>query len=87
MSNVEHNKDAGLADFTAAWRAGFEDSELWITVTYVVIGLTNFGEKPVPSMRLAEVLGRSVSEAEALAQQWGWPGTRVEDGLISINPR
>jgi hypothetical protein len=29
-----------------------------------VIGLTNFGEHPVPSTRLAEVLGRPVAEAE-----------------------
>jgi alkylmercury lyase len=51
-----------------------------------VIGLTNFGERPVPSARLAEVLGRPVSEAEARARRWGWPGTRVEDGLITVNP-
>jgi hypothetical protein len=43
-------------------------------VTYAVVGLTNFGEHPVPSTRLAEVLGRPVSEAEALPRQWGWPG-------------
>lgn len=78
MSNVEHINDAGLADFTAGWRTAFgiafEDDHWahWVTVTYAVIGLTNFGEKPVPSTRLAEVLGRSVSEAEALARQWGW---------------
>jgi alkylmercury lyase len=85
MSDVEHNNDTGLADFTAAWRRALEDNE-WITVTYAVIGLTNFGEQPVQSRRLAEVLGRSVGEAEALAQQWGWPGTRVADGLISVHP-
>ena len=66
---------------------GLEAAEpLWITVTYAVIGLTNFGERPVPSARLAEVLGRPVSEAEALARQWGWPGTRVENGLITVDP-
>ena len=27
-----------------------------------------------------------VGEAEALTRQWGWPGTRVEDGLITVNP-
>jgi alkylmercury lyase len=85
MSNIKHGNDAGLADFMAAWR-GIGDVAEWVTVTYAVIGLTNFGERPVQSTRLAEVLGRSVSEAEALAQQWGWPGTRVEDGLISVNP-
>ncbi|MGH3302392.1 MAG: organomercurial lyase [Streptosporangiaceae bacterium] len=52
----------------------------------MVIGLTNFGEHPVPSTRLAQVLGRPVDEAEALARQWGWPGTRVQDGLITVDP-
>jgi len=84
-SNVEHNNDTGLADFMAGWRKGFERIP-WLAVTLAVIGLTNYGEKPVPSTRLAEILGRSVSEAEALARQWGPPGTRVEDGLISVYP-
>ena len=49
--------------------------------------MTNFGERPVSRSRLAEVLGLQVSQAEALAsRQWGWPGTRVKDGLITINP-
>lgn len=93
MNHIENNDDAGLADFLAAWRIGFEASfASWrpnagfAVVTYAVIGLTNFGERPVPSTLLAEVLGRSVSQAETLAQQWGWPGTRVEDGLISVDP-
>lgn len=51
-----------------------------------MIGLTNFGEQPVRSTRFAELLNRSASEAEALAEQYGWPGTRVQDGLISVNP-
>lgn len=85
MSDIEHDADASVADFTAAWRRGFEE-DTPVTVTYAVIGLTNFGEKPVQSTRLAEVLGQSVSEAEAVARQWGWPGTRVEDGLITVNP-
>jgi alkylmercury lyase len=51
-----------------------------------VIGLTNFGERPIPSTRLAEILGRPVGEAEALARQRGWPGTRAEDGVITVNP-
>lgn len=89
MSNVEHDNDADLADFLTGWRTAFRtafEDEHWVTVTYAVIGLTNFGEKPVQSTRLAQVLGRSVSDAEALARQWGWPGTRVEDGLISVDP-
>jgi len=71
MSSVELNND--LADFTAGWRRALEDNE-WITVTYAVIGLTNFGEKPAPSIRLADVLSRSVSEGEYLAQRWGLAG-------------
>jgi hypothetical protein len=81
MASIEHDNDAALADF----RAGANTPE-WITVTYAVIGLTNFGEHAVPGTRLAEVLGRPVGEAEALARQWGWPGTRAGDGLISVNP-
>ena len=75
MTSIRHDTDTGPAGFSEK-----------ITVTYAVIGLTNFGEKPVPSTRLAEVLGRPVAEAEALARQWGWPGTRAEDGLISVKP-
>ena len=85
MSNIEHNTDPGLADFVAGWRKALEDNE-WITDTYAVIGLTNFGERPAPSARLAEVLHRSVSDAETLARQWGWPGTQVANGLIFVNP-
>jgi hypothetical protein len=84
MSNDEHHSDERL-DFEVGWRSTLDDNE-WITVTYAVIGLTNFGERPARSTRLAEVLGRSVAEAEALAQQWGWPGTQVKDGLIFVNP-
>jgi hypothetical protein len=85
MSNRERNEDTRLADFMAGWRTALEEYE-WITVTYAVIGLTNFGEKAVPSTRLAEVLGRSVNDAEALARQWGWPGTEINGGLILVNP-
>ena len=81
MTSTGHGNDAGLAGFTAG-----ANTPEWVTVTYAVIGLTNFGEHPVPSTRLAEVLGRPVGEAEALARQWGWPGTRAGDGLISVNP-
>lgn len=84
MTRIEHDNDAGLADFTAECGRSITDER--ITVGLAVIGLTNFGERPVPSTRLAEVLGRPVGEAEALARRWGWPGTRVEDGLITISP-
>ncbi len=85
MTSIEHDSDAGPADLLAGscgWANTFER----VTVTYAVVGLTNFGEHPVPSTRLAEVLGRPVSEAEALARQWGWPGTRAGDGFITVNP-
>jgi len=85
MSDQERNEGTSLADFVAGWRTALED-HAWINVTYAVIGLPNFGEKPVPSTRLAEVLGQSVNEAEALARQWGWPGTEVKNGLILVNP-
>jgi alkylmercury lyase len=81
MTSIEHDNDAALVGFMAG-----ADTPEWITVTYAVIGLTNFGEHPVQSTGLAEVLGRPVGEAEALARQWGWPGTRVDDGLISVDP-
>jgi alkylmercury lyase len=87
MSNIEHDNGASLAGFLDGYRPGAGDADpVPVTVTYAVIGLTNFGERPVPSARLAEVLGRPVSEAEALARQWGWPGTRVEGGLITVKP-
>lgn len=83
MSHIEHEGDAGLADLLPGWS---EHAVERVTVTCAVIGLTNFGERPVPSSRLAEVLGRPVNEAEALAREWGWPGTQVADGLITVNP-
>ncbi|HEX9526886.1 MAG TPA: organomercurial lyase [Streptosporangiaceae bacterium] len=55
-----------------------------LTFGYAVIGLTNFGERPVRSVRLAEVLGRPVSEAEARAQGHCTTATRAEDGLTRV---
>lgn len=86
MTNIEHDNDAGgLPDFIAAWGAVYKNEQ--VVEGYAVIGLSNFGERPVPSTRLAEVLCRPVSEAEALARESGWPGTRVEDGLIIVSPK
>lgn len=84
MSNLKHDNDASLADYEAGWDKMFANER--VTVAFAVVGLTNFGERPVQSTRLADVLERSVSEAETLARQWGWPGTRVEDGFISVDP-
>jgi hypothetical protein len=84
MTSIEHGNDAGLTGFTA--KCGGSIAGERVTIGLAVIGLTNFGERPVPATRLAEVLGRPVGEAEALARQWGWPGTRVEDGLITVSP-
>ena len=44
MTSIKHGDDAGLADVLAS---GGSDLEL-VTVTYAVVGLTNFGERPVP---------------------------------------
>jgi alkylmercury lyase-like protein len=83
MTSIEHDNDAGLAGFLAGYRPGAGDADpVPITVTCAVIGLTNSGEHPVQSTRLAEVLGRPVSEAEALAQGHCTTGKPVEDGYI-----
>ena len=85
MSNIEHD-DANLVGFLAGYRAGAVDADpVPLMVTYA-IGLTNFGERPVPSTRLAEVLGRPVSEAEALAQRWAGPIRRWRTGLSPSAP-
>lgn len=88
MSTIKHVNDASLADFIASWRRiTADDTAGQYTAAFVLIGLTNFGERPVTSTRLAEALGWPVSAAEALARrQWGWPGARVKDGLITVNP-
>ena len=86
MNNIEQNNTEDLADFLAQWRTRIEGSTTLAFVALIVVGLTNYGEHPVQSTRLAEILGRSVSEAEVLAQRWGPPGTRVEGGLISVDP-
>ena len=98
MSNIEHDNDASLADFIAGWSKRLQESEV-LAAGFAVMGLTNLGERPVLSVRLAEVLGRSVSEAESPAQGHSTPGApvtcgsadglrllRVEDGIITFNP-
>ncbi|MGH7777718.1 MAG: organomercurial lyase [Candidatus Dormibacterales bacterium] len=89
MSSMELDSQASLGDFIANWRRiTTDDTDEIARLTrggYALIGLTNFGERPVTSSRLAEVMGWPVSEAEALARQGGW-GTRIEDGLITVNP-
>jgi hypothetical protein len=87
MTSTGHDTDAGLAGFTAAWEAEI-DRQLRASHGWVVLGLTNFHERPIPSTRLAGVLGLSVSDAEAMARHYAWPGTRtrVGDGLITVSP-
>jgi hypothetical protein len=87
MTSTGHDTDAGLAGFMAAWEAEIE-RQFRANHGWVVLGLTNFHDRPVTSTRLAEVLGMPVSEAEALARQYSWPGTRtrVENGLITVHP-
>lgn len=85
MTSTGHDNDAGLAGFMAAWEAEI-GRQLGANHGWVVLGLTNFHERPIASTHLAEVLGLPVSEAEALARQYRWPGTRtrVRDGLITV---
>jgi alkylmercury lyase len=85
MTSIEHDTDPGLAGFLAKlnWATTTEP----LTFGWAVIGLTNFGERPLEITRLAEVLDMPVNEAEELMQRLrGWPGTRVENGIITINP-
>jgi hypothetical protein len=85
MSNTEHGTDAGLADLLA--KLHWANTTEPLTFGYAVIGLTNFGERPLEITRLAEVLHMPVNEAEARARKWGgWPGTRVGNGIITVNP-
>ena len=86
MNHIEQNNPTDPADFLAEWSTRFEGSA-WGNVALAVIGLTNYGERPVQSTRLAQILGRDVREAEALAQRWGMPGTQVEDGFIDLDPQ
>jgi hypothetical protein len=69
MDNSKNERIAtnDLDDFQAAWRTAFEQGEPLVTVVEALIGLTNLGEHPVESTRLARALGRPVGEAEALA--------------------
>jgi hypothetical protein len=85
MTSTEHDNNADPASFMAAWEAEI-DRQLLARHGWVVLGLTNFGERPVTTTRLAGVLGIPVSDADALARQRSWPGTRVEDGIITVSP-
>jgi alkylmercury lyase len=85
MTGIEHDTGAGLAGFLARlhWATTTEP----FTLGWAVIGLTNFGERPVAVTRLAEVLGMPVSETgELMRRLGGWPGTRVENGIITVSP-
>src|SRR5260370_8791257 len=89
MRIIENVNASGTADFMARWNQILQENELLGTVGFAVIGLTNFGERPTPTARLAQVLGLSVSHAEKFAQPC-WPGffaTRVENGPITVNPQ
>ncbi len=54
MTNIEHDTEASLADFLAEWNKRLQENEV-LAAGFAVMGLTNFGERPVPSVRLAEV--------------------------------
>jgi alkylmercury lyase len=83
MSTTEHDSDARLAGFVAGWDTRLRENEQ-LPVGVALLALTNFGERPVPSARLAEVLGRSVSEAEARAQGHCSTGAPVEDPIVRV---
>ena len=83
MSTTEHDSDARLAGFVAGWDTRLRENEQ-LPVGVALLALTNFGERPVPSARLAEVLGRPVSEAEARAQGHCSTGAPVEDGTARV---
>jgi len=86
MTSIEHDNDAGLDGFLAKLDCASTSEPF--TFGWAVIGLTNFGERPLEITRLAEVLDMPVNQAEELMRRLGgWPGTRVEDGLITVNPR
>lgn len=93
MSSIRHDSDLDLAAFTAGWDKRLRENEQ-LPVHVAVLALTRFGERPVSSLRLAEVLGRPVSEVETRALGHCTTATpaedplaRVEDGLITyINP-
>jgi len=99
MSHLKQANDTSLADFIAGWSKRLQENDV-LAAGFAVMGLTNFGERPLPTVRLAEVLGRSVSEAEALAQGHSTPAApvtcgsadelgllQIEDGLITFNPK
>ena len=62
MTSIEHVNNAGLAGFLAGWDKRLQENEQ-LPAGVAVLVLTNFGEQPVPSARLAEDLDRPVSEA------------------------
>jgi alkylmercury lyase len=85
MSAIEHGNDAGFDEFLA--KLDWATTSQPVIFGYAVIGLTNFGERRVALTRLAEVLGMPVNEAgELMRRLGGWPGTRVENGLITVSP-
>jgi alkylmercury lyase len=83
MSTIGHDNDASLADFVAGWDTRLQENEQ-LPVGVAVLVLTSFGERPVPSARLAKVLGRPVSEAEARAQGHCSTGALAEDGIVRV---
>ncbi len=92
MSSIVHDSDAGFAEVLAKLdRANATEP---LTFGFAVIGLTNFGERPLEITRLAKVLDMPVSEAKARARKYGMAGkegsggfgTRLTNGLITVDP-
>jgi hypothetical protein len=83
MTSTGHDNDSGLAGFLA--KLDWANATEAVIAGYAVIGLTNFGERPLEVTRLAEVLGWPASDAEAIGRQGAF-GTRVENGIITVSP-
>jgi hypothetical protein len=79
MTSIDNETGASLAGFLAGWDKRLRESQQ-LPVSVAVLVLTNFGDRPVASTRLAEILGLSVTEAEARAQGHCATGAPVEDG-------
>jgi hypothetical protein len=80
MSKIEHDNDASPADFVAGWDKYLH--ELMPIVGFAVMGLTNLGEHPVQSTRMAEVL----AAPRVRPRRWHRDTARLETRLRTRSP-
>lgn len=83
MSNARTNDEDQLS-FMTGWDLRLGENEQ-LPVWFAIMALTNFGEKPVPSALLAQVLNQSVSEVETRARGHCTSGAPIEDGFIRVD--